>query len=148
LMIDAAKLSRTRRYLTIAFAAGLAITDGAAIALQTPLATPAIKPYLIGIAAIGTAIVLPVSVLLWILYFRILRDPKLRGVMWDELARENAVRSMSLAYGFVIWALAIGASLSAFVHLPLTATLTGVFLIGVFVQASTFAWLERKGEDA
>ena len=147
-MADALKLSRIRRQLTIAFAVGLIIADGAAIAMQTPLGTHTAMPYLIGTAIAGSAIVVPAGAALWILYIWILRDPKLRRVMWDELARENVARSMSLAYTCVIWATAVAASLSAFVHLPLTATLTALFLIGVLVQSSTFAWLERKGDDA
>jgi hypothetical protein len=139
---------RMRRLLLLALAAGLVLIMIGALLLQSPLHTPELGPVLLGLVIVGAVLAAPASTILSTLQIRALFAPDLRAELWDEQARANNQRAMSL--GFIVMVMVTGYVLpmSVWIALPITPTLTGILLVGVVTYLGAFALFERAGDDA
>jgi hypothetical protein len=67
--------------------------------------------------------------------------------LWDELASTNFGHSMIIAFAALILALVVLAILSMFTSLSAPWVINALLAIAFGVQAVSFAYLERKGDD-
>jgi hypothetical protein len=83
-----------------------------------------------------------------VLLRRSFRETRLRRSLWDELASANHTQSMVLAYFAMLIVLVVLAVVSMFGALSAAWVVNGMLVTAFAVQAGSFAWLERRGDDA